>query len=461
MNSRLRLSTRYGINTVVAVALVILIIGIVEAFSYRHNWRKDFTANRRHSLSEQSLNILRDLKEKVKITTFIQKGDPSYEGLKQLLDIYTRESKMLDIRIVDPDLNPNLANQYDIRRHRPPVAFLEGEKGRETITTLDEEQVTNALIKVTRGKKKIVCFLIGHGEKALDDNEENGLGIVKKLLEDKNYEPRPLMLMRAEKMPGDCATLVVAGPQKDLLTSELDSIQQYVKVGGRVFFLVDPETAPALKPFLENYGIVLGNNVVIDRLSRLFAGDYFTPLLTAYSEHPITKNMQVAAFFPLARSVSTREAQGANATWLAKSGEGSWAETDLAGLRQNKAAFDAGKDLPGPVTLAAVSEIESVEKKAEESGEPAAGALVVFGDSDFITNGRVNLQANADLFMNAIYWLGREETLIAIPPKQAKFSPIILTPADAKMLFFLPVVVLPGIVLFAGIYVFLKRSRHP
>ncbi len=461
MNSRLRLSTRYGINTAIAIALVMLIVGLVEAFSYRHNWRKDFTANKRHSLSEQTLNVLKDMKERLKVTAFALKSDPSYEEMKQLLDIYQYDSKMLDVNIVDPDLSPSLANQYDIRRHGVPVAFLEGQKGRETVTTFDEEHLTNALIKITRGKKKIVYFLTGHGEKSLDDPEENGISALKRMLEEKNYEPTILMLIRAERVPDDCAVLIVAGPQKDMLPPEMDSIQKYIQTGGRVLFLIDPETGPSLTPFLEKYGIVLGNDIVIDRLSRLFAGDYFTPLLTTYSEHPVTRSLGAAAFFPLARSVSTREAAGVHATWLAKSGEGSWAETDLEGLKKNKAAFDAGKDVPGPVPLAAVSEMDASEEELGKQTETANAAIVVFGDSDFITNGRLNLQANAELFMNAVYWLGREETLIAIPPKQAKFSPVVLTPADARMLFFLPVIVLPGAVLFAGIYVFLRRSRHP
>jgi ABC-type uncharacterized transport system involved in gliding motility auxiliary subunit len=168
----------------------------------------------------------------------------------------------------------------------------------------------------------------------------------------------------------------------------------------------------------------------------------------------------VASFFPLARSVATREVAGFRSTWIAKSGEGSWAETDFEGLKQNKASFDAGKDIPGPVSLAAVSEMDTPLGNDEKVGKQANAAIVVFGDSDFASNARINLQGNAELLMNAVYWLGREETLIAIPPKQTKFSPVVLTPADAALLFFLPVIVLPGIVLFAGIYVFVKRSRH-
>jgi len=402
------------------------------------------------------------LKDEIRVTAFLRKGTPAYDEIKNLFGLYEYESRNLAVELIDPDLTPSLANEAEIRRYGIPVAFFDGKTGRETITTFDEEQITNALIKVSRGESKNVYFLTGHGEPSLDDTGENGLSIVNKLLEDKNYKPEELLLMRAEKVPDDCKVLVVAGPQTDIIQPELAAIEQHIKEGGRSLFLVDPEAAPALKGFLENYGLVLGDDIVIDRMSRLFGGNDLTPVLTTYSSvHPITKNFNVASFFVVARSVSTQEKPGVRTSWLAKTGEGSWAESDLDALRQGSASFDAGKDSPGPVTLAAAVELDQPEQPGEESDDSEKGALVVFGDSDFVTNARVNLSGNSDLFMNAVNWLAKEETLIAIRPKETAFSPVILTPTDAKLLFLLPVIVLPGAILLAGIYVSVRRNRHP
>jgi ABC-type uncharacterized transport system involved in gliding motility auxiliary subunit len=449
-------------NTGILIALAVGIVIIIETLSYRHNWRKDFTENKRHSLSEQTRNVLRDLSKPIRATVFIPKGTPAYEEAKGLFDLYEYESELLEANMVDPDLNPGLAREYEIGRYGVPLAFFEGERGRETITTLDEEQVTNAIIKVTRGERKSVYFVSGHGERALDDTETDGLSIAKKLLEDKNYNPQTLVLMRADRVPEDCAVLIVCGPQTDLAEPELEAIEQYVQDSGRILFLIDPETAPSLKSFLEQYGIVLGDDIIVDRLSRLFGGDYLTPVLTTYSPyHPITRNFNVASFFTIARSVSTTEGPRVRTTWLARTGEGSWAESDIDTLKDGNASFDPDKDQPGPIALAAVSEIETPEDTVKESADSKQAAVVVFGDSDFATNARIMLSGNADMFVNAVNWLGEEESLIAIRPKETTFSPVILTPADARMVFFLPVIVLPGIVLLCGIYVFTRRSRHP
>jgi len=242
---------------------------------------------------------------------------------------------------------------------------------------------------------------------------------------------------------------------------EIASMAQYVAGGGRALFLIDPQTSPSLKPFLERYGIILGDDIVIDRLSRLFGGDYLMPVLTSYSSaHPITRNFNIASFFAVARSVTTREADGLQTTWLAKTGDGSWAETDLAALAGGTASFDPGEDVQGPVSLAAASEINLLPGSDDDPSSAKRGAVAVYGDSDFVTNAKINLSGGADLFMNTINWLAQEEALIAIPPKENKFQPIMLTAADAKLLFVLPVIVLPGLVLMGAVFVFVRRSRR-
>ena len=460
MAPRLRLSTRYGINTAILIALALSILAIAGTLSYRHNWRKDFTSNKRRSLSEQTVNVLDDLKTEVKVTAFVWKSSPAYEEVKELFDMYRYESKMIEFRLIDPDLNPGLAGEYDIGRYKPPVAFLETDMGRETITAIDEEQATNALIKVSRGAKKLIYFLTGHGEHSLDDTTDNALSIAKKLLQDKHYDPQPLLLMRAEEVPEDTAALVVCGPQKDVTAPELDMIKDFIEAGGRTLFLVDPEAPPSLALFLEQYGIQLGNDVVIDRMSRLFGGDYLMPIPTEYSDHPIMHGFNVTPFFPVVRSVSLVEKPGVKTSWLFRTGDRSWAETDMEALRQGKATLDPD-DTPGPISLAAVSEIDTAGPIPGQASDAEKAAVVVFGDSDFVSNARINLSGNADLFMNVVHWLGKEETLMAIPPKRKEFSPLVMAASEFRVLALLSIIVLPGIVFAGGIVAFVRRSRHP
>ena len=131
---------------------------------------------------------------------------------------------------------------------------------------------------------------------------------------------------------------------------------------------------------------------------------------------------------------------------MAWTGRSSWAETDLSALKRGSVGFDEKRDRPGPISVATVS----------TKGD---SRLVVFGDSDFISNTYLGLSGNKDLFLNTINWLTEEKDLIAIPPKEIKGTPLILTKNQAKIIFWLPVVIIPGLIFVFGIVVYSRRKR--
>ncbi len=48
--------------------------------------------------------------------------------------------------------------------------------------------------------------------------------------------------------------------------------------------------------------------------------------------------------------------------------------------------------------------------------------IVVFGDSDFVTNGYLGIPGNRDLFLNSVNWLAQQENLISIRPRDPERS---------------------------------------
>ena len=125
-----------------------------------------------------------------------------------------------------------------------------------------------------------------------------------------------------------------------------------------------------------------------------------------------------------------------------KTSESSWGETNL---KNGSAEFNEGKDIKGPVALAAVStETISGDEKTKKYGKEAR--TVVIGDSDFASdfasNQYFNHQRNGDLFLNTISWLAEDEDLISIRPKSQENRAIVLTRAGGTILFWLAVVLL-------------------
>src|SRR5262249_15145409 len=147
------------------------------------------------------------------------------------------------------------------------ILIVERGTRRERINNDSEQDVTNALIKVTRDSKKTVCFAEGEGERDLDDSGERGYSSAKAALGKTQYETRKVVLLRDKKVADDCTLLVVNGPEKDLLVPAIDAIRAYVKAGGKAFVMVDPEfkdAYPNLSGLLKEWNVETKKDVVVD-----------------------------------------------------------------------------------------------------------------------------------------------------------------------------------------------------
>ena len=485
-----RKSFLYSSNLLLVIVLVLAILVLLNFFLSRHNFRLDFTEAKLHSLSDQSIQVLKNLKKDVQIKGFFREGNYGRSKLEDLLKNYGYYSKKIKSEFIDPDKNPGLVKAYGITQDGTTILEAGGQENR--ITTSTEEDLTNALIKATRESKKVIYFLEGHGEHSIEQTEDVGYSFAKDELQKLGYEAKKLTLALSETFPQDCALLAIPGPQKDLLPNELETIQGYIFKGGRVFFMADPEVAPGLVPYLSGLGVKLENDVVVDTISRLFGGDYFMPVITEYEAHEITRNFRYATFFPYARSVEPVDPkpEGITTSLLGKTSPNSWSERQLD---QKQVTFDKDKDKQGPIPLALVATVlakpepkkaetqeaagektepmkpeeqaKTDENKSEEKspeGTPTAepkkeGRIAVFGDSDFASNRYYGLSGNGNFFLNAVNWLTEESDLISIQPRTSSPRTVQFTPSQGKVMFFVSVVILPLIVLILGISVWLRR----
>jgi ABC-type uncharacterized transport system involved in gliding motility auxiliary subunit len=451
---------RLGTNTLIYSVVVLAILVVIQLIAYRHNKRFDLTANKVHSLSPQSVKILKNIKKDVTIKAFMREGQDK-EKVAELLDLYAYHSKRIHTQIIDPDRHPGEAKQYDVRNYGTLV-FLCGDK-KEKILQTNEEAITNALVKVTQKKKKKIYFLTGHGEKDLKDSGKTGYSQVKKSLEEKSYDVKTLLLSRNEGVPKDADVLVIADPQVELLQHELTALRNYLKRGGHLLVMINPYTSVGLVNFLKDFGFIVGDNMIVDKLSRILGGGYLMPVVASYGNHPITRNFNMMTFYPTARSVQVMKGKNAEMNWnltvLAKTGEASWAETDRKLLEEGKAAFDKGQDFKGPVPLAAVCEVtpQGMAKLTGKLREKRRPRIVVVGDPDFVENGYFGLYGNGILFLNMANWLAEKDVLIAIPPKNPETQPLTLTRNQGLFSFWINVVGIPFIIIIIGVVVFIRR----
>jgi len=455
-----RRSFIYSSNMLLVVVLVLAILVLVNAFLAKHHYRMDFTSSKLHSLSDQSVKVVKALKNDIIIKAFFREGNYSRGSMENLMKIYAYESPKLKYEFIDPDKNPGLVKRYQVTQDGTTI-FESGDKD-SRITSATEEDITNAIIKITREKKKTITFLEGHGEETIAESGDNGYSTAKGELEKMGYEVKKIALALSANFPADCDLLIVPGPKKALLPNEVDTIKGLIGRGGRVFFMLDPETDPGLAPLLADYGLKIENDLIVDTVSRLLGGDYFMPVVSEYEYHDITKNFRYATFFPLARSIepADKKPDGATVTVIARTSPDSWSERQLD---QKEVKFDKDKDKQGPISLAVVEtlKIKGAETKDVPQAEKPAGEkearLAVFGDSDFAANRYYNTSGNGNFFLNTVNWLTEEADLISIQPRTSSPRTIQLGPSQGRLLFFVSVILLPLGVLVLGIFVWLRR----
>lgn len=459
-----RRSTRLGLNAGMSIVFLAAILIFFQTFSSRYHARFDTTSNKRFSLAPQTSRILEGLEREVRFTCFFKETTTGKKELEDLLEEYRNLSSLVIYEFIDPDKDPVAARRHEIQSYGTIVVESGGLQ--EKINEVSEDEITNAVLKVTRTEKKKIYFVTGHGEKSIEDTDSEGIDKLKEEILAENYEVEELLAMKEEEIPGDCEILVIPAAEKDLFPSERAVIGRYLSEGGTLLVLLEPILdLPELYGLINRYGIAIGDDVVIDRFGRVLAGNFLTPVVNQYADHPITKGFALASLFPQARSLSAMdEPEGdAKVQIIASTGESAYAETDIdAILEEGKTQFEGEKDLAGPVGLVAVAAMQVDTAAVREPRRRGVNSrIVVFGDSDFASNSYLDLGGNRDLIMNTIGWLAEEEDLIAIRPKTSLSQPVMLTALQGRIVFWLPVVFLPAAAGAIGIAVAVRRKRSP
>lgn len=462
-----RRSTKLGLNSVLMVILFLVILSIVNFLSSRHSARLDLSETSRFTLAPQTVKVLSELSREVKITAFTQDQSRSASQIKDLLNTYSHHTSKIMYDLIDPDKKPAIAKHYGITQYDTLV--LESGKQETQIKNTTEQELTNAMIRVSKDEKRKVLFLSGHGEHSLNDNEKTGYSKVKEALEKQGYEVKEFSLLSAGAVPEKTSILVIAGPQRSILPQEKEALAVYLGEGGKMLALLDPLTETNLEDLLSQWGLRLGPGVIVDTLSRLFGGDFTIPIVNNYPTHEITEGFNLATFFPLARTVSF-ESSKADLEFhpLAQTTPNSWSKTNP---KSRDLTFDPKEDIQGPLTLAGVVSRKPLKPASEEPleegvpGDQSAGSstpeptLVVFGDSDFAGNATFHFSGNGDLFLNTINYLAQEKGLIAITPKEPSFAPILLSRTQGNVLMYISLIVMPAVVFVTGLGIWRRRRR--
>ncbi|WDT78747.1 MAG: Gldg family protein [Candidatus Manganitrophus sp.] len=225
-----RRSTKFGVNSFLMAGIFIAIVVILNFILARHEVRFDLSGTGAFSISPQTVSVLQNLKNEVKVIGFFGEQSNAKRLAKDILENYRYETDKIQYEMVDPDKKPTLAKQYGITEYDTVVIESGGQKA--TLRTISEEEITGALIRISRESKKTFYFVEGHGEHSVDDPERNGFSFLKESLEKQGFSVKKLLLLSEKKVPDDAAVVIIGGPQRPYTEEEGAALDTYLSRGG-------------------------------------------------------------------------------------------------------------------------------------------------------------------------------------------------------------------------------------
>jgi ABC-type uncharacterized transport system involved in gliding motility auxiliary subunit len=465
---RLGASVRQALLLVVQVASAATLFGLLLVLAERHNHRFDLTPTQSFVLAPESQRIAEHLKVGVRITAFYNSQEhEQVRQMKDLLDLFAQAAPNLTYRLLDLDRSPALAKKYGIGSFNTGIIELASGERRE-LKAIDEEEIVSALLRLTRRQRRTLCFIVGHGEHSPQDpGDRTGYSEVAKALERESFEIRTLNAIPPEGVPASCTVLLLPGPSQALLPGEAEQLAAYFNRGGQILLMVDPNAPPGLVQLLAGYGVRAGNDLVVDERNRFYGADSFMPRVPIFDKGVFGKNLDTAAVFALARTVSPMDnvPAGMKVLLLALSSPESWAYVDGGAVPEGTIHFRRDKDQPGPLPVAVmvIRTPPASTDSADVSASQKVGRMIVFGDSDFASNLYLNLLGNKDLFMSSIGVLAEDQELVAVRHKglpRSSLSPVSLTAAQGRQIFWIAVIGLPAAWGSLGLAITWRRRRR-
>jgi ABC-type uncharacterized transport system involved in gliding motility auxiliary subunit len=464
-----RRQTRYG---TLAATSVLVVLGILVAINFigaKQNKRWDLTTNKQFSLSDQSRNVLAKLDSPLQVLVFAQ--EPEFPRYQDKLKEYEYGSKKISTEYIDPDKKPAVAKQNKVEAYGTIVFNYKSRS--ERVTTDNEQDITNGIIKVVSGQQRKVYFTQGHGEKDTVSAERDGYNAIAAALGRENYAVDKLVVAQQGTVPDDASVVIVAGPKTDFFPPEIEALKKYLDKSGKLLLELDPPDRPDSPPLTglialaHDWGVQVGDNIVVDAsgMGRLIGTDASVPVAATYPSHPITQRFSLLTAYPLAREASpiSGGVNGHTAQTFVETSPRSWAEADIKGLlTTGQVSLDESKgDKKGPIAIASAVTASAASTAPPKPGDADAPKpetrVAVIGDSDFVANGGLGIQGNKDLFMNTIGWLSQQENLISIRPKEADDRRITLTATQQSNITWLSLLIIPGFIFGTGIYTWWRR----
>ncbi len=435
----------------IQISLILGILSLVNFMGHRWNVSFDLSEQKIHRLDEKSQRILEEFPAELRFQIYGRAA--TLQNIRPVLARFQRTKKNLSIELIDLDRFPAKAAVAKINADGQGFAYYQGpekETRKIPITALSELSLTNSLLAHLNRQSFEVYFLEGYDGPTVKDASAKGLSFLSHKLSEQGMKVHSLQLHEVKKIPSNAAAVFLVAPTQDLLSGEEEILQDYIKSGGQVFIstsaVLPNDPRSELLSFLSKANLKLRTDLVIDRLAPMTGGEASTAVVSQYNFESslVSRHFSGRLVMPMSSSIDIGPS---SENWLAKSSAypATWSERNIQELSRTGRADFGGKDLKGPLPVAAFS----------EWGE---GRLVLFSSSSFLINGMAKNSRNFEFFLSVLSNSLGHQGLKTLNDAKLGQERVFVSQTQQDLLFYMGVIVLPFLFFFWG--VMNKRRRY-
>jgi len=439
--------------------LFISSIALLAWLSNHYTKQFDLTSNQRHSLSDNSIDLLHTLDDKVVLYAYVN-DTSTQQAVSVIIKRYQQIKNDFELNFLNPDIDFEQAKRDDVVLNNNIAFVLHYKNRHENISSLSENTISNALLRLNKKNQSSVLFLSGHNERDPFDKTNRGYAKLTKTLKNRGVNVDVINLLQTP-LDTQNTILVIGAPDKPLLDGEVTLIQNYLKNGGNLLWLNDVGNEESLQSIAQYIGIHFPKGVIVDNNTNLrqtlkIKHPAIIPVIE-YPEHIITQRLNYT-LFPIARGIEiTAKKDQWLATPILQSLAKSWLET---GGILGDIIFESGDgDIAGPITLGVTLERKVLDSHDDKS-KPATQRIAVIGDSDFLANSNIGAGDNLNLGINIFNWLSNNDDLLTIAPKARHDLKLDLNDTQLAIISFGFFLILPAILLITGLLIWYLRKKR-
>ena len=458
--------TLASLLTLSAVVIAVLVCSITSILTDKFSLAADLTQDNAFQLGDQSLTLLEELDQEVNLyfltseSTLVNSGG-YLSQLATMLSNYDQKSDYVSLSYIDLEKNPSFVQQFsDLTLNDGDLLVESGGKTSQftlydlfnfdssgnVISSKVEQQISSAIFKLTSEDTPTISVVSGHGELEApgytDRLSSSGYNIVEQNL-------------LTEEINEEADIVLIIAPSKDYDEETLKKLDAFLAQDGKsvLYFASREQTdTPYLDAFLQEWGIEVGDGIVLETDSTKVYRTYsFLAPIPIYGDEVyaapyMNKNLYTA--LPSSRPVTALFESNndyVTSTLLAFSETANVVPADA----DENYELTAGGEAIGAMVLST---------KTLENGSSnviACGSVYAIADSMLETTAL----ANGDFFVSVCDELTQRENTINIPSVSLNGEELGITYHTAITAGVLFAVVIPVVVLAAGLTVYLRR-RH-